>query len=103
MKKLLLLCVLTFLTLSCSNDDDDSTDFGYELKSSLGENCVGFIKMLTTVCLHICFDFFIRERCPAWIAPMVGTNPIVPERKFRNFLNSERDDMVLMNQSELNR
>ena len=30
MKKLLLLCVLTFLTLSCSNDDDDSTDFRYE-------------------------------------------------------------------------
>ena len=41
------------------------SSFGYCLKSSFGPNCVGFIKMLTTVASFSFFDRLTRLRCPS--------------------------------------
>ena len=44
----------------------------------MGVNCLGFIKILTTVLSQERRDFLIKERCPSCRAPIVGTNPIEP-------------------------
>ena len=54
-------------------------------KSSLGPNCVGFTKILTTSASHRNRAARMRERWPSCSAPIVGTNPMVtPSRRNRS-------------------
>mmetsp|Transcript_31943 Transcript_31943/g.51582 ORF Transcript_31943/g.51582 Transcript_31943/m.51582 type:complete len:205 (+) Transcript_31943:542-1156(+) len=55
-----------------------STSRGYDERSSVGANWVGFTKMLTTVYLHSCLLRFTSDRCPSCKYPIVGTKPTVP-------------------------
>lgn len=51
----------------------ESSVRGYWDRSSWGANCAGLMKMLTTTLGFSEAAARMRERCPAWRAPMVGT------------------------------
>jgi hypothetical protein len=51
--------------------------FGYRLKSSLGPNWVGLIKMLAMVTSFSSVERLRRLKCPSWREPIVGTKPMV--------------------------
>ena len=54
-----------------------SIGFGYFSKSAISPNWVGFTNMLHTVISDLVTLASTKEACPAWSAPIVGTNPIV--------------------------
>ena len=71
-----------FLAAQCTIAGDRA---GYEDKSSVGPNCVGFTKILTTSASHCNRAARMRERWPSCSAPIVGTNPMVtPSRRNRS-------------------
>src|SRR5512136_190752 len=62
---------------SCSSSFmSRSRSLGYLARSSVGPNCMGLTKMLTTVTSASSRAFLTSARCPSCRYPMVGTKPI---------------------------